>query len=110
MIHNKNSFHGKLIATSQITDSPEVYFEFQNSLDSLCIDLTDIDLLEKTIIENSKNIYAVILEPFSASLAKPIEEEILESIQKICNREDIILIFSMKFIQDFIELLICSFL
>ena len=93
LIHNKNSFHGKLIATSQITDSPEVYFEFQNSLDSLCIDLTDIDLLEKTIIENSKNIYAVILEPFSASLAKPIEEEILESIQKICNREDIILIF-----------------
>ena len=43
-----------LLQLHKITDSPEVYFEFQNSLDSLCIDLTDIDLLEKTIIENSK--------------------------------------------------------
>lgn len=93
LIHNKNSFHGKLIATSQITDSPEVYFEFQNSLDSLCIDLTDMDLLERTIKENSENIYAIILEPFSASLAKPIKFETLLSIQKICTQEDIVLIF-----------------
>ena len=71
LIHNENSFHGKLIATSQITDSPEVYFDFQPTLNSKCIDVTDIDLLEKTINDNPKNIYAVILEPFSASLAKP---------------------------------------
>ena len=93
IIHNKNSFHGKLIATSQITDSPEVYFQFQSSLNSVCIDLTDINLLEKTIEENIENIYAIILEPFSASLAKPIEFETLLSIQKICRREDIVLIF-----------------
>lgn len=93
LIHNKNSFHGKLIATSQITDSPEVYFKFQNSLDSLCIDLNDVDLLEETILENSENIYAIILEPFSASMAKPIRQKKLKSIQTICNREDIILIF-----------------
>ena len=29
LIHGKNSFHGKLIATSQITDSSEVNFSFQ---------------------------------------------------------------------------------
>ncbi len=93
LIHNENSFHGKLIATSQITDSPEVYFDFQPTLNSKCIDVTDIDLLEKTINDNPKNIYAVILEPFSASLAKPIDYEKLLLISDICKKEDIILIF-----------------
>ena len=93
LIHNENSFHGKLIATSQITDSPEVYFDFQTSLETKCIDVTDIDLLKKTIEANSKNIYAIILEPFSASLAKPMDYEKLCLINDICKKEDIILIF-----------------
>ena len=84
LIHNKNSFHGKLIATSQITDSPEVYFDFQNSLKTLCVDLEDLSLFEKTVQENLNNIYAVILEPFSASLAKPLNYDLLLSIQNIC--------------------------
>ena len=93
LLHNENSFHGKLIATSQITDSPEVYFDFQASLDTKCIDLTDLDKLQNTIEENKDNIYAVILEPFSASLARPIEFQKLLSIYEICSREDILVIF-----------------
>ena len=93
LLHNENSFHGKLIATSQITNSPEVYFEFQSSLNTNCLDLTNLDTLQKTLEENSDNIYAVILEPFSASLAKPIEYEKLLSIYQICNKEDIVVIF-----------------
>ena len=45
LIHNKNSFHGKLIATSQITDSPEVGFRFQNSLNTQSLDLQNLDNL-----------------------------------------------------------------
>ena len=93
MIHNKNSFHGKLIATSQITDSPEVYFDFQNSLKTLCLDLEDQSLFEKTVQENLNDIYAVILEPFSASLAKPLNYDLLLSIQNICNQNDIVVIY-----------------
>ena len=93
LIHNKNSFHGKLIATSQITDSPEVYFDFQNSLKTLCLDLEDLSLFEKTVQENLNDIYAVILEPFSASLAKPLNYDLLLSIQDICKQNDIVVIF-----------------
>tara|TARA_B100002019_G_scaffold275184_1_gene272828 strand:- start:6256 stop:7650 length:1395 start_codon:yes stop_codon:yes gene_type:complete len=93
LLHNENSFHGKLIATSQITSSPEVYFEFQSSLNTECLDLTNLDTLKKTLEENKDNIYAVILEPFSASLANPIEYEKLLSIYQICKKEDIVVIF-----------------
>lgn len=93
LIHNKDSFHGKLIATSQITNSPEVYFDFQSSLEADCIDLSNIDLLEEKVLQNKDNIYAIILEPFSASLSRPIDYKTLLKIQEICNREDIILIF-----------------
>ena len=51
LIHNKDSFHGKLIATSQITNSPEVYFDFQSSLETECIDLSNIDLLEEKVLK-----------------------------------------------------------
>ena len=93
LLHNLNSFHGKLIATSQITNSPEVYFDFQPSLNTDCIDLTNLDLLKKTISLNKNNIYAVIIEPFSASLAKPIDYEKLIAICDICKKEDIVVIF-----------------
>ncbi|MAV04668.1 MAG: hypothetical protein CMC31_03310 [Flavobacteriaceae bacterium] len=93
LIHNKDSFHGKLIATSQITNSPEVYFDFQSSLETDCIDLSNTDLLEEKVLKNKDNIYAIIIEPFSASLARPIDFKTLLKIQEICNREDIVLIF-----------------
>ena len=93
LLHNLNSFHGKLIATSQITDSPEVYFDFQPSLNTKCIDVTDLDLLKETILENKNDIYALILEPFSASLSQPINYETLQAICEICKEEDIVVIF-----------------
>jgi len=93
VIHNKNSFHGKLIATSQITDSPEVSFDFQGALNTLSINLEDLDDVEKNLKENKNNIYALILEPFSASLARPFDILKLEKIFKLCKNEDILIIF-----------------
>lgn len=93
LIHNSNSFHGKLIATSQITDSVEVYFDFQKSLDTKCLDLNNIKLLKKTISDNKDKIYALIIEPFSASLAKPFEYSKLLEICQICEEENIVVIF-----------------
>ncbi len=93
LLHNKNSFHGKLIATSQITDSPEVYFKFQEALNSIAVDLNNIEEFKKSIEENKNNIYAIILEPFSASLADSISLENLLEIQRICNQEDILVIY-----------------
>ena len=93
VIHNKNSFHGKLIATSQITDSPEVSFDFQGALSTLSINLENLDDVEKNLQENKGNIYALILEPFSASLARPFDILKLEKIFKLCKNEDILIIF-----------------
>lgn len=93
LIHNKNSFHGKLIATSQITDSPEVGFRFQNSLNTQSLDLQNLDNLTEFIINKEKNIYALIIEPFSASLAEPFSYSQLKKIQEICNKHDILVIY-----------------
>ena len=93
LLHNKNSFHGKLIATSQITDSPEVYFDFQKTLDTVSLDITNLENLKKIISDNKDDIYAIILEPFSASLAKPIPYNVLLEIQKVCNSQEILVIY-----------------
>lgn len=93
LIHNKSSFHGKLIATSQITDSPEVSFGFQQSLNTQTLDLQNPDTLLKFAEKNKNNIYGLIIEPFSASLAEPFSYEKLKQIQDICKTHNILIIY-----------------
>ncbi len=93
LIHGKNSFHGKLIATSQITDSSEVNFSFQKGLETQCLNLKNLDEIRNFVNENKNNIYALIVEPFSASLAEPYSYKELENIQKICQEEEILVIY-----------------
>ena len=93
LLHNKNSFHGKLIATSQITDSPEVYFDFQKSLKTLKLDFFDLATFEETLEEHGNKIYAVILEPFSASKVEYFDYTHLLKILELCKKYKIVTIF-----------------
>lgn len=92
------SFHGKSIATSNITNSIETsYYSFQKTLKSDQFIYNDIDSVKAKIqkykTKNSSRIYSIIIEPFSASTLRSCSESFLFELRKICDEENIILIF-----------------
>ena len=92
------SFHGKTIAASNITNSIETsYFNFQETLKNDKFIYNSIESVRNKILEytiNGKvNIYAIIIEPFSASSLRSCSEKFLKEIRKICNEHKIVLIF-----------------
>jgi len=92
------SFHGKTIAASNITNSIETsYFKFQKTLNNDSFIYNSIDSVKNKILEHStngkSNIYAIIIEPFSASSLKSCSEEFLKELREICNNHKIVLIF-----------------
>ena len=92
------SFHGKKIVASNITNSRETnYFSFQKIVNSQTFEFNNFDSLKKKVeqLKNNQNsnVYAIILEPFSASSLLSLSEEFLRNTRKLCDDEDIVLIF-----------------
>jgi putrescine aminotransferase len=92
------SFHGKKMASSNITNSKETrYFRFQQILKSEQYVYNDIESVKEKIgilkKDNKSNIYAIIVEPFSASALLGCSEYFLRELRKICQKENIVLIF-----------------
>ena len=92
-----NSFHGKLIATGTITgslkhlDFPKMknvkFFEY-NNFESL---IKTIDSVKKQ--KNECNVYAIIIEPFIAQSLVGYDEHFIKKTRKLCDNENINLIF-----------------
>ncbi len=92
------AFHGKLLGTGGLTGSPELHFKFPtipniedfeyNNTRSI---QSKIDTLRKP--DGSSNVYAVLLEPFSASSLRECSGEFLTELQTLCRENDILLIF-----------------
>lgn len=92
------SFHGKKLAVSNITNSRETkYFQFQELVKSEDFEFNNFDSLKEKISQLKKNgnsnVYAIILEPFSASTLLSLSEEFLRRTRKLCDELDIVLIF-----------------
>jgi putrescine aminotransferase len=92
------SFHGKTIAASNITNSIETsYFKFQETLKNDKFIYNSIESIRNKVLEhtiNGKlNIYAIVIEPFSASSLKACSEKFLKELRKICSDYKIVLIF-----------------
>ena len=91
---SKIGFHGKLIATGSIS-SPLKNNNFPDVLKKVEYDPNNYEDLKKIQKKNKKkcDIFALIIEPFSASTTTPINENYLRQIKKFCNEKKIILIF-----------------
>ena len=92
------SFHGKTIAASNITNSVETsYFKFQETLKNDNFIYNSIESVKKKILKHTKNgkidIYAIIIEPFSASSLRSCSEKFLKDLSKLCSKHNIVLIF-----------------
>lgn len=92
------SFHGKRLGVGNITASRETsYFNFQQILKYENFVYNDKNSVEKLIKNlrknNESNIYAIIVEPFSASSLLSCEENFLKYLRNICDKENIVLIY-----------------
>tara|TARA_B110001452_G_C15213720_1_gene420954 strand:- start:45 stop:1463 length:1419 start_codon:yes stop_codon:yes gene_type:complete len=98
LLHSDISFHGKLLGTGSISYSPEVKFKFPGISNTDFFKWNDIQSLEDKINyhENKKDepdIFAIIIEPFSASSLLECSENFLRRLREICVKKKIILIF-----------------
>ncbi len=98
ILHSDISFHGKLLGTGSISSSPEVKFNFPGLIDKKAFRWNDLEHVKKIISEleiekNFCDVYAIIIEPFSASSLKECSKEFLFGLREICNKKNILLIF-----------------
>jgi putrescine aminotransferase len=98
ILNSNISFHGKKILTSNITDSRETkYFQFQELVKSESFEFNNFKSLSEKVSVLKKsgksNVYAIILEPFSASSLLSLSENFLRKTRKLCDEHDIVLIF-----------------
>ena len=97
ILHSDRAFHGKLIATGSLGGN---YFEddlFPKIPNTASFEFNNIENLKSKINlytkGNNSNIYAIIIEPFSASCMQECSHDFLIELREICNKHDIVLIF-----------------
>ncbi len=96
ILHSNISFHGKTIGATNISGSKEINFKYQemNGVDKY--DFNDFGSLKKKVLEikeKNNSCYAIIVEPMSASTLRLSTEKFLKETRKLCEEEDIILIY-----------------
>ena len=92
------SFHGKTLGAGSLTGSAENAFRFPGLPGILVYPYGDVAALREAIAANRTaggecDIYAILVEPFSASTMRYWTEEALREVRRLCDQEGIVLIF-----------------
>ncbi len=92
------SFHGKTLGAGSLTGSSENHFRFPGLPNIEIHPYGDVaavkEIVERTRKANGdSDVYAVMVEPYSASSLRQWSEEALRELRRLCDLEDIILIF-----------------
>ncbi|MEV6521271.1 aminotransferase class III-fold pyridoxal phosphate-dependent enzyme [Longispora sp. NPDC051575] len=84
------SFHGKTLGAGSLTGSAENAFKFPGLPGAVVYPYGDLAALRPLLTDD---VYAVLVEPFSASSLRHWDEASLRELRAICTAKDIILIF-----------------
>ena len=97
ILHADISFHGKLLGAASVTGSPELDFKFPQIPNTFSFEYNNIKsikkLINKLMINEKSDIYALIIEPFNASSLRSCSEAFLRELREICTQHEIVLIF-----------------
>lgn len=93
-----SSFHGKLLGSGGLTGGAQNHFAFPTIPGIRTFGYDDIDSVRQVIAEardarGCSDVYALLIEPFSASTMRWCSEEFLRGLRDLCTAEDIVLIF-----------------
>jgi putrescine aminotransferase len=92
------SFHGKTLGAGSLTGSAENHFQFPGLPNIVVYPYGDIDAVRAAVEatrkpDGSSDVYALMVEPFSASSLRQWPEPALRALRELCTAEDIVLIF-----------------
>jgi len=98
ILHSDISYHGKLLGTGGLTASSEYHFQFPTIPFTEAYVYNDIHSIKEKVSQlrqdnGESDIYAIVLEPFSASTLRECSNDFLKTLRDICDQEKIILIF-----------------
>jgi putrescine aminotransferase len=98
VLHTDIAFHGKLLGAGSLTASPEIHFPYPQipGTDTFAYDDLGSFLLaldRHTSSSGECDVYAVVLEPFSASSLRECSPEFLREVRRVCTERDIVLVF-----------------
>ncbi|MEU6022960.1 aspartate aminotransferase family protein [Micromonospora sp. NPDC048871] len=85
------AFHGKLLGSGGLTGQP--HFNFPTIPGIATFSYGDLDSVRSAIEQHAGDVYALIVEPFSASTIQWCDEDFLRGVRELCDRHDIVLIF-----------------
>ncbi len=97
ILHSDRSFHGKLLGSLSVSESQRK-FEFPKIPNTKKFKFNDIKSLKRLVKNLRKkngesDIYAIIIEPFSASSVDKCDKEFLHEARRITAKNNIVLIF-----------------
>ncbi|MDG4784843.1 aminotransferase class III-fold pyridoxal phosphate-dependent enzyme [Micromonospora sp. WMMD1102] len=98
IMHADISFHGKLLGSGSLTGSAQNHFKFPGISGTVAYPYGDLAVLREQVAaarnaDGGCDVYAILVEPFSASTMRHCEEEFLRGLRQLCTDEDIVLIF-----------------
>jgi putrescine aminotransferase len=93
ILHSDIAFHGKLLGSLSVSSASENAFMFPKINFGKKYKFNNIQNFEKIIQKYKKKIFAVIVEPYSASTYKENSTQFLQKCRSLCDKYDIKLIF-----------------
>jgi len=102
VLHSAISYHGKLFGAASVSGSAELHFRYPEIPGCHPFVYNDLDSV-KALFERCRqpsgdsDLYALIVEPFSASTLTPCSETFLRGIRELCDAHDVLLIFDEVF-------------
>ncbi|MFE3021607.1 aspartate aminotransferase family protein [Streptomyces sp. NPDC059256] len=99
ILHADISFHGKLLGSGSLTGSAQsAPFKFPGIPGVSTFTYGDLDSVREAVArardaKGRCDVYAILIEPFSASTMTECSEAFLRGLRELCTAEDIVLIF-----------------
>ncbi|BCB75383.1 aspartate aminotransferase family protein [Phytohabitans flavus] len=93
VLHADISFHGKLLGSGTLTGASRGHFAFPGISGAVPFTYGDLDSVRAAVAAHKGDVYAILIEPFSASTVNWCSEEFLRGLRELCTAEDIVLIF-----------------
>jgi len=93
ILHSDLSYHGKTLGAGGLTASPEQHFDFPTIPHRLCYRWDDLANVRELVEQHAGEVYALLVEPMSASSLLRCSPEFLRGVREICDRQGIVLIF-----------------
>ncbi|MFG2046821.1 aspartate aminotransferase family protein [Micromonospora sp. NPDC048935] len=92
------AFHGKLLGSGGLTGSAQAHFAFPTIPGIRTFTYGDLESVREAVAssrrtDGSCDVYALLIEPFSASTMQWCSPEFLSGLRELCTAEKIILIF-----------------